>query len=472
MMLSDVISSTSGKLLSGRAQDMNLDLAGLCNNTRNDCVGKMYVAIPGVNFDGHSFIEQAAEAGAVAALVERESNSDSSLPEVEVENSLLAMGKVASAWRQQFDIPLLAITGSVGKTTLKEMSASVLSQKNVGIATEGNLNNEIGVPLTLSRLTAEHDYAVVEMGMSNAGEIEYLTKMASPDVVVINNAAPAHLEGLGSVEGIAKAKGEIIQGLSDSGVAILNADDDFFELWLELADDKQVTSFGLTDAADITAKYQLSDNGYSMQVSGAAGEFELDLPVLGEHNVRNALAVVAATWQMGCSIEEIQQGIASYTPLQNRGGEHQIGNAILIDDSYNANPVSMAAGIETLKLRVEQASQSNLSTKTYLVLGDMGELGEQESQMHFDIGALADVDYLLCSGELSREYVNGFKQNSNHSGEAIHFESQAELAEKLGEFLTGNNGFDQQLVLVKGSRSSGMEKVLNMIINNKNTEGS
>jgi len=472
MMLSDVISSTSGKLLSGSDQDMNLNLVGLCNNTRNDCVGKMYVAIPGVNFDGHSFIGQAAEAGAVAALVERASETAPPLPEVEVDNSLLAMGKVASAWRQQFDIPLLAITGSVGKTTLKEMSASVLSQRNVGIATEGNLNNEIGVPLTLSRLTAEHDYAVIEMGMSNSGEIEYLAKMASPDVVVINNAAPAHLEGLGSIEGVAKAKGEIIQGLGDTGVAILNADDDFFELWLELADEKHVTSFGLTDAADITAEYHLSGNGYVMQVSGVAGEFELSLPVLGEHNVRNALAVIAATWQMGCSVEEIQQGIASYTPLHNRGGEYRIGNTILIDDSYNANPVSMAAGIETLKLRAEQVNQLKLSTKTYLVLGDMGELGEQEAKMHFDIGYLADVDYLLCSGELSREYVNGFEQNSNHSGEAIHFGSQTELAKKLDELLAENSSLDEQIVLVKGSRSSGMEKVLNMIVNNNNTEGS
>lgn len=463
--MSTVLSASKGELIGLPNVDLNQPVLGLCNDTRKDCIGKVYVAIAGPNFDGHSYLQKAEQAGAIAALVDSTQSYNVSIPLIKTADSVKAMGLVASEWRNQSNLSLLGITGSVGKTTLKEMSENILSISKKGIATVGNLNNDIGVPLTLSRIKAEHEYAVVEMGMSDFGEIRYLSNMAKPNVVIINNAAPAHLEGLGTVEGVANAKSEIIEGLSEDGVAILNADDTYFDLWRLKAKDKQVISFGLDGSSDITASYKVENNASVMQVTGAAGDFEVNLPVLGEHNVRNALAVIAATSQMGCSVEDIKKGLESYTPLQSRGGEQSIGNTLFIDDTYNANPASMRASINTLELRVGLLRSQGKSVKSYVVLGDMGELGDNAEKLHHEIGTSSNVDYLLCSGEFGHAYVSGFKQSKNATGKGINFKNKNELTEKLVKLLVEGSGIDQQLVLVKGSRSSEMEDVLKIVFN-------
>jgi len=439
------------------------------NDTRKDCVGKVYVAIAGPNFDGHSYLQKAEKAGAIAALVDSNQSYTVSLPLIKTADSVKAMGLVAAEWRKKSTLSLLGITGSVGKTTLKEMSENILSISKKGIATIGNLNNNIGVPLTLSRITTEHEYAVVEMGMSDFGEIRYLSNMAKPDVVIINNAAPAHLESLGTVEGVANAKSEIIEGLSENGVAVLNADDIYFDLWKSKAEGKRVISFGLDDSSDISASYKVENNASVMQVTGAAGNFEVNLPVLGEHNVRNALAVIAATSQMGCSVKDITKGLESYTPLQSRGGERSLGNTLFIDDTYNANPASMRASIKTLELRVKMLRSQGKSVKAYIVLGDMGELGDNAERMHHEIGTRSNVDYLLCSGQFGHAYVSGFKQSKSTTDSGMNFKNKNELVEKLVKLLTENSGVDQQLVLVKGSRSSEMEDVIKIVFSSSDS---
>lgn len=469
--LSSVVLSSKGELLASEGDRIEYDLGqlamGLCNDTREDCKGKVYVAITGPNFDGHHYLKKAEQAGAIAVVVESDSVDSMSIPVIKVENSIEAMGLIAAKWRKNSSALVLGITGSVGKTSLKEMASSVFSGSVKGIATVGNLNNEIGVPLTLSRLCAEDEYAVIEMGMSGFGEIRYLSQITQPNVVVINNAAPAHLEGLGTVEGVANAKAEIIEGLNDEGVVVLNADDTYFELWKSKSEGKRVVSFGLTNSADISASYRTESDSTVMQVVGMAGDFELKLPLLGEHNVRNALAVIAATSQMGSSTTDIKKGLESYTPLSSRGGERKLKNALIINDTYNANPVSMRASIQTLELRAALLRSKGKDVKTYIVLGDMGELGEGANEMHADIGATAEVDYLLCVGELSQSYILGFSQKVEGSGVAMHFQTKEELAKRLGALLKEQAGVYQQLVLVKGSRSARMEEVIELVFNKK-----
>lgn len=462
MNLAQVARATTGKLLNGQP-DIVID--GLCNDSRQLCENKLYVAISGDNFDGHEFIEQAFNAGAVAALAERELKL--AYPVIKVTDSIVAMAKIANAWRRSFNIPLLAITGSAGKTTLKEMSGNILSQSRVGIITNGNLNNEIGVPLTLTRLNQTHEFAVIEMGMNHRGEIERLSKMAMPNIAIINNAAAAHLEGLGSIEAVAEAKGEIISGLDDDGTVILNADDEFFPLWQKLAGKRKIVSFGLTSKADVTANYHLQPDGYSLSVVGSAGEFEVKLPLFGEHNVCNALAVIAATAHMGCSIQDIQQGIATYQPLINRGGVHTFGNINLIDDTYNANPASMRAAVDVVLSQSQQLEKTGIKVKTYLIVGDMGELGDQAEALHYQVGQFADVDFLFCYGEYQEHYINGFRSNTQHDGQAFGFDSQQALVDQLLSVLKQHDSIDKQLLLVKGSRYTGMEYVVNALVTEK-----
>jgi UDP-N-acetylmuramoyl-tripeptide--D-alanyl-D-alanine ligase len=462
MDLSRISEITEGQLIGVGIVDAP-NIVGLSNDTRKDCEQRLYVAIEGPNFDGHNYIAKAQNAGASAVLVEKFVDVD--LPRVQVNNAVQAMGKIAAEWRKDFDIPILAITGSAGKTTLKELSGSVLSQSRKGIITKGNLNNEIGVPLTLTRLSKGDEFAVIEMGMNHAGEIDYLSRMTSPDIAIINNAAAAHLDDLGSIEAVANAKGEIVSGLKEDGILILNADDEYANLWRKLAGSRRTVSFGLSEAADVYASYESTVNGTEMSVAGCYGEIQIQLPLHGEHNVRNALAVIAATHEMGCSKLDIKIGLEVYEPLLNRGGSSEFDGLKLIDDTYNANPVSMKAAIDVVSIESKLARSQGKKVSVYLVFGDMGELGGQQSALHEQVGraAIGVAQHFYCCGNHSDDYLRGYRFN-NESGKGLDFQTVEPLTEHLSQQLSSRNKDELSIVLVKGSRFTGMERVVHSLV--------
>lgn len=419
---------------------------GVSTDSRTLANGDLFVALTGPHHDGHQFLNAAVQAGASAALVERD--SDDGLPYVRVANTRRALGELAAHWRRRFDIPLVAVTGSNGKTTVKEMLGQILTVNTPALVTRGNLNNDIGMPLTLLRLRADHRYAVIEMGMNHPGEIRYLTGIAAPTIAMITNAAEAHLEGLGSVRAVAMAKGEIFEGLADDGVAVLNADDNFFDFWRGCVGRRRIISFGLDHKADVTADYQLGTSGSSLQLQTMQGGIDMRLPLLGKHNVLNALAASAAALSAGASLADIKTGIERLKAVSGRlEARRGINGAHIIDDTYNANPASVSAGLEVLK----QAEGERV-----LVLGDMGELGDAAAGIHRRVGELAKrvgVSRLFCLGELSQEAARGFGKG------ARHYDSAEALMGELGECL-----HDEMTVLVKGSRAMHMDRVVKGII--------
>ena len=468
MMSLDRISAITEGMIIAQESVLGMTVKGIANDTRKDCHDKLYVAIQGVNFDGHNYISTAQQAGAVAALVNREAQQSKEsthfdIPQIQVSDTIKAMGKIASVWRKDFDIPVLAITGSAGKTTLKELTGCILSQHRKGIVTQGNLNNEVGVPLTLTRLTKEDQFAVIEMGMNHAGEIDYLSNMTAPNVAIINNAAHAHLDDLGSVEAVAYAKGEIINGLVDDGVLIFNGDDEYASLWQKLAKQKRTVSFGLSKLADIFADYETTETGSKIFVKGCYGELRINLPLQGEHNVRNALAAIAACFEMGCSKGEIKSGLANYKPLDNRGGSIAFEGLKIINDTYNANPASMKAAIDILAIQAKNAESQGKKVNLFLVLGDMGELGDQQVILHEYVGSLAKgiVDYFYCCGNHATDYMRGFGVNHQNG---VVFQNIQTLSEELVEKLASRNKKELSIVLVKGSRFTAMERVVDYLI--------
>jgi UDP-N-acetylmuramoyl-tripeptide--D-alanyl-D-alanine ligase len=443
MLLSEAAVATKGKVL---GQDTLFFSVG--TDSRATSPGQLFVALRGENFDGHTFTRQCLDQGAVAAMVSVEQELPAA---VLVKDTKLALGDLAAHWRNKFAIPVAAITGSNGKTTVKEMLASILRSQagdaDTVLATQGNLNNDIGLPLTLLQLREHHRHAVVEMGMSHAGEIGYLSGLARPTVALVNNATSAHLGGLGSVEAIAKAKGEIFSGLAGDGVAVINVDDAFAPLWQELAAGSRVMTFALEHPADVTAQYQLHADGSDVQLQTAQGRVSFHLAVPGLHNIRNALAAATVALAMNISLEVIASGLASFGGVKGRLQlKNGINGALVIDDTYNANPASMKAAIDVLAAR---------SGEKLMVLGDMGELGADAAQMHFDIGqyaAKAGINALYALGDLSREAVKGFGQDAHHydSPETL----AADLLPHMGR---------QTVVLVKGSRFMRMERVVALI---------
>ncbi|MEA3292334.1 MAG: UDP-N-acetylmuramoyl-tripeptide--D-alanyl-D-alanine ligase, partial [Pseudomonadota bacterium] len=348
---------------------------------------------------------------------------------------------------QRFAIPVIAVTGSNGKTTVTALTASILNQTGPCLSPEGSFNNHWGVPLTLLRLRDSHRTAVLELGMNHPGEIRYLTGLVRPTIALINNAAPAHLAGLGDVQGVARAKGEIFEGLSDSGVAIINADDPFAGYWRQLAGAHKVVTFGIEQPADLWARDMVFDDASRFRLCSAAGEIEVALPLAGRHNVMNALAAAAAAQQAGADLGQIRAGLARAGAvrgrLQRRPGA---GGALVIDDSYNANPASMRAALEVLAAR---------SGQRIAVLGSMAELGEDSFARHRALGEQArelGIERLLFldeeGGEASSEAVRAF----GSSGEL--FDDADQLAAAVRLLLTG-----ETTVLVKGSRAARMERI-------------
>jgi UDP-N-acetylmuramoyl-tripeptide--D-alanyl-D-alanine ligase len=424
--------------------DINTDanITGAVIDSRKVKAGDLFVALAGDFVDGHDYIKQAREAGAVAALVSRKVADP--LPQLLVDDVTAAFGKLAQAWRQQSQAKFVAITGSNGKTTLKEMTTAILKQAGKVIATRGNLNNELGVPLTLFEVSADDDFAVIEMGANHHGEIERLVAIAQPDVAVINNVGPAHLEGFGSLEGVAQAKGEIYAGLKLSGVAVINADMPYQSLWQQLVAGRQSISFGLENKADISAKdINISATGSHFMVELDEVAHFISLPVPGKHNIANALAAIAVCRALTVPVESIVKGLSSFQGvarrLQLRAG---VAGAKLIDDSYNANPASFQQALETLM---------SFSGHKWLVLGDFAELGDNSAQVHADLGEKAaemGIERLFTVGNHSQLAAAAF-------GEAAeHFSSIETLQAELEQSLSA-----EVVCLIKGSRFMQLDKL-------------
>ncbi len=429
------------------AQAVGADVAitAVSTDTRNLPAGCLFVALKGPRFDGHTFAAKALQQGAAAVMVAATAQLQVS-PALVVDDTLLALGKLAAWHRGRMSAKVAAITGSNGKTTVKEMLASILAVDagaEAVLATAGNLNNDIGMPLTLLKLTPEHRYAAIEMGMNHPGEIAYLTQIARPDVALVNNALRAHLAGLGSVEAVARAKGEIYAGLKEGGIAIVNADDPHADLWRGLAGSHQVMSFGFAENADVRIL-----PGAQLTLETAQGRIEATLQIPGEHNQRNAAAAASLALALGIAPASIAQGLASCSGIKGRLQTHAcILGATLIDDSYNANPDSVLAAIQVLAARPGMR---------ILVLGDMGELGPEAAALHREIGEsakAAGIDRLLCLGEMSLNSVQGFGPG------AMHFERIEELLAEI-ECALGPD----VTVLVKGSRFMQMERVVKSFI--------
>lgn len=416
---------------------------GISQDTRKIVKDNLYVAIEGQQFDGNQFIEQAFKNGAAAALVCKPANINK--PQLVVENTVTVLGKISEHWRDSFSLPLVAVTGSNGKTTLKNMIASILraacNNDEEVLATEGNLNNHIGMPLMLARLNKNHRYAVIEMGMNHFGEIQYLSQLAKPTVAIINNAAESHLEEVKTVAGVAKAKGEIFSGLHLNGTAILNKDDAQFSYWQSLIKNTQsILTFGLKNSSDITA--QIDNN--KIKIMTPNGNVDVMLPLLGEHNIMNALAATAAALAVNINLSFIKKGLENIKPAPGRMQQYLLTSGTrIIDDTYNANPFSLQAAVKTL---------SHFKGTKILVLGDMKELGEDTAKKHWSAGEKireAGIDYLFTFGELSKNTSQAFGNNSQH------FTDKQKLITALQAHLQKD-----VTVLIKGSRSMKMEQVL------------
>jgi len=407
--------------------------------------GDLFIAIKGEHFDGHQFVKTALEQGAVAAMVAQDAAAGAAYPALVVADTVLGLGQLAAHWRSRFEIPLVAVTGSNGKTTVKEMLASILRAAGGEVlATQGNLNNDIGMPVTLLRLRDEHRYAVIEMGMNHPGEIAYLSRLAQPDVALINNAHAAHLEGLKSIAEVARAKGEIFEGLKSEGTAVINSDDPHAAVWRSLAGKHPVVDFGLEQPAQVTGQYKLGVLGSELTLRTPSGECNVVLQVPGMHNVRNALAAAAAAVALGIPVAVICDGLAQFSGvkgrLQHKAGLH---GATLIDDTYNANPGSVRAAIAVL---------AAAPGKKVMVLGDMGELGPEGERLHAEIGEQAKqagIDGLYALGELSRHAAASFGRGGRH------FERIQELLAEVENVLA-----PEVTLLVKGSRFMQMERVV------------
>jgi len=446
--------SQAAEVLDARMVGADVHFDAISTDSRKIKAGDLFIALRGENFDGYEFVTGALQSGAVAVMAN--AGSCEARPSVLspqssvllVDDTRLALGQLAAHWRKQFDIPLVAITGSNGKTTVKEMLTGILraaagNEEGV-LATQGNFNNDIGMPLTLLRMNAQHRYAVIEMGMNHPGEIDYLTHIASPDVALITNASGAHLAGLGSVEAVARAKGEIFAGLAHTGMAVINADDEHAPLWRALACTRPLLEFALGSSADICGQWQPHGTGLRLTVQTPYGEFTAELQVPGAHNARNALAATAAAIALNVPLEIIAAGLQRFGGVAGRLQRKTARNgATLIDDTYNANPASMRAAIGVLE---------QIGGKRVLVLGDMGELGDGAAALHAEIGAearRAGIEKLYALGELSRNAAQAFGSG------ARHFERIEDLLAELEKELDANT-----TVLVKGSRFMKMERVV------------
>ncbi len=424
-------------------------------DSRTLTAGQLFVALRGERFDGHDFVAAAVSHGAAAAMVDARwaarGEADAGLPLIVVTDTRLALGTLAAAWRARFSLPLLGVSGSNGKTTVKEMCAAIFraqaAMDGFGdesvLATRGNLNNDIGLPLTLLELRDFHRAAVIEMGMNRPGEIAYLAALARPTVGIVTNAQRAHLQGLGTVEEVAQEKGCLYGALGAAGVAVINADDSQAGYWRKHNRERSIVTFGIDHEADVRGRCSLRGFGARLEIDTAQGCIEVELQVPGMHNARNAIGAAAACLAAGASPQAVAAGLAAFqgTPgrLQRRLGP---AGAMILDDSYNANPDSVRAGIDVL---------ASMPGHTWLVLGDMGEVGGSSAQVHDEIGGYAKskgIDGLFALGEMSAVAARNFGEGG------FHFSSPEALVKALTPRLDADS-----VVLVKGSRFMRMERV-------------
>ncbi len=435
--------ATAADSIQGKLHGADHPFNGVSTDTRTLRRGELFIALQGPNFDGCDYVSQARDKGAAGAVVPTLVDED--ISQITVEDSKRALGDLGAAWRRQLSPIVVGVTGSNGKTTLKELTAACLATTAPTLATHGNLNNDIGMPLMLTRIEERHRFAVLEMGANHAGEIAYLTALAKPDIVVITNAAEAHLEGFGSLDGVARAKGEILCGESRPKVAILNADDHYFGYWSTLVEDTQLITFGIDADADVRARNIETEAGRSsFDLHLPVGDIDINLPLSGRHNVRNACAAAAIAVAVGIDVADIKSALESVQPVEGRLRRLAgTGGATIYDDSYNANPLSVVAAAEFL---------ASLPGNNLLVLGDMGELGDDAARLHAETGSqvrAAGISRLLATGDLSRNTVEGFGD-----GASWHADID-ELAARVESELDADTN-----VLVKGSRFMQMERVV------------
>lgn len=443
MKLSQVASVLNSQLIGNDSPftDVSID-------SRTLRPGALFIALKGPNFNGHDFVKAAEQAGAIAAIVSEK--VDASIACIQVKDTYKALWDLASYYRQQLTVPFFAMTGSCGKTTTKTLIASILRQRGKVHANPASFNNDIGVPLTVLQVDPTCDYAVTEIGANHLDEISLLTRLVKPNVALITNAAPVHLEGFGGLDGVAKGKGEIFQGLAQDGVAVINADDSYADYWRDLNKGRRIVTFGLRNNADVMASdIILNEKTYpTFTLSCQAGERIVNLNLMGEHNVYNAVAAAAATLAHGVSLEDVVTGLNQATAEKQRLVEHVgLRGAVIIDDTYNANPVAAKAAINILQQR---------AGSSILVLGDMLELGDAAESLHRDVGKCAaesGIDQLYCLGKFSRYAAEAFGQHG------YHFENHDDLIKSLKSSLQKN-----MTVLVKGSRSMHMERIAQALV--------
>ena len=447
----DVLSAAQA--MSGTSVGENVTFTGASTDSRSVAAGELFIALRGDTFDGHEFVGTARERGAAAAVVDvagAEFLSEAGLPLIVVADTRLALGELAAHWRAGFTLPVVGVTGSNGKTTNKEMIACIMKAAfgdAAVLSTQGNLNNDIGLPLTLLNLDSGHRAAVVEMGMNHPGEIAYLARIGRPTVALVTNAQRAHLEGMGTLETIAAEKGSIFSGLEPGGVAVFNVFDRWADLWRAQSAHCRRLCFALDGPADVIGHCQTRGLQNRVVIVVEGQQIEVDLALPGLHNARNALGAAAAALAAGVSVEKVRDGLAAFRGIKGRlqrlTGLH---GAMLLDDTYNANPDSVRAGIDVLAATVG---------RKILVLGDMGEIGEMAGQFHDEVGGYAKsqgIDRLLAVGEASALAARNFGAGGEH------FRKIEDLVATLMAELT-----PETIVLVKGSRFMRMERVLDAV---------
>ena len=443
----------SARLVGLEADSSQVHIERVHTDTRTLAAGDLFIALKGEKYDANDFLTEAAQRGAVAAVAHH-GLAAAGMPVIEVANSTLALGQLAAGWRAQFDLPLIAVTGSNGKTTVTQMIASILRAWKQGDAfsTEGNLNNDIGVPMTLLRLRRSHQVGVVELGMNHPGEIAYLACIAKPTVALVNNAQREHLEFMATVEAVALENGSVIATLDAGGTAVFPADDNYTSNWKALSGTRRVLTFAAPDSsvnADVTGSAKWSGSSWQVVAATPSGPLEFSLHIAGRHNVKNALAATACALAVGAPLLCIASGLSAFAPVKGRSRAMVIpvhGRSLsLIDDTYNANPDSMRAAIDVL---------AELPGPRLLVMGDMGEVGDQGPQFHEEAGRYArecGIENLFALGSQSARAVSSFERGRHFENiEALNSTVLAELS-NLGS------------VLVKGSRFMKMERVVNAI---------
>jgi UDP-N-acetylmuramoyl-tripeptide--D-alanyl-D-alanine ligase len=445
----------AAEVTGGRLIGENLAFDSVSTDSRNLQGHPLFVALRGERFDAHAFLSQARDAGACALMLEQQADN-LDIPQLLVADTRQALGRLAAAWRQGSATRVVGLTGSNGKTTLKEMLAAILRQGDQPVlATRGNLNNDIGLPLTLLRLRDE-PLAVVEMGANHKGEIDYLSRLARPDVAVLNNAGRAHLEGFGSLRGVATAKAEILNGLSPDGCFVYHADSEWAPLWRELAGERRTLGFGLSPQAQVRGIGAMSTEWTS---AGFSSHFEVQTPsqrvpvmlqLAGEHNRLNALAAIATAHCLGVPVAAMQRGLAEIAPVKGRLSCLRSGGVNVVDDSYNANPDSIQAAIDVMR---------GAPGTGFLVLGDMAELGEAAVSLHAQMGQQAQaagIAHLYTVGPLSAAASEAFGQGG------AHFRDQTQLIDALRARIQPGD-----TLLIKGSRSAAMDRVVDALTREK-----